>query len=436
MIDPHRGIDATTDVVLAGGKIESVGRCAEPRIPILDARGLLVVPGIIDLHAHVFHGLSSYGIDPEHAGVLAGCTRVNDMGSVGWMTFAGFLELIVRPAATRITCFPNMLSMGMPDNWALGATAFVNERYYPELLAEHARRHPDLLRGVKVFVERGFLSNLDDTWKAFEGARQVTDATGVNLYAHLGDLFPKHAERPSVDPRELVLDAVTRMRPGEILGHCFTQFPGGLVDADGRVSPAARIATDNGVLHEVGHGLNFSFARARRLLDAGVPVDIISSDVHGRMHAGRPRTDHGLDSDMHGAQLDWSMMSTMSKCLALGMSLADVIRASTITPAKALGLDAIAGSLTPGFDAEVSILELVPGRFRLDDSEGERLVADHVFVPVRTILRDRVWTCAPFDLPAFRNDYLARNPEAFSARTGARSGAIQWSSWNIEHPRS
>lgn len=421
VVDPLNRIDAVTDVVLSDGRVESVGPCAEVGVPTISAAGKLVVPGIIDMHAHIYRGLSSYGVDPDRAGVYTGVAHVNDTGSVGWMTFGGFRELIVKTAQTPVTCFPNMLSMGMPDNWALGATDFVNEKYYPELLAEHAAKHPQIMRGVKVFVERGFISNLDETWKAFNAARRVTELVPINLYVHLGDLFPKKRDARLADLDELVMETVERMRPGEIVGHCFTQYPGGMVDEHGRVHPAARLATENGVLHEVGHGLNFSFERGRRFLDAGLPVDIISSDVHGRMHAGKPRGNHGLDPDIDASTLDWSMMSTMSKCLALGMSLTDVIRASTITPAKALGIADKKGSLTVGYQASISILDLVPGRFRLFDSIGELMRAEYLFLPVSTIIGRDLWRCDPLSMPEFQNDYVANNPEAFGAAQSVAS---------------
>jgi len=416
VIDPLHGIDRVTDVVIANGVIESVGDCTEPGISKIDLRGKLVVPGMIDMHAHIFHSVSAYGIHPDRAGVGMGCTHVNDMGSVGWITFAGFRELIANAAHTNVTCFPNMLSMGMPDNYGFGAVELVNERYYPENLIEHAQTFPDVLRGVKVFVERGFLSQLDETWRAFDAARRVTAEAGANLYVHLGDLFPKSTTRRLLDLQTMIIEAVERMQPGEVLGHCFTQFPGGLVDDEGHVSPAAYIASEKGALHENGHGLSFSFFRARHFLDAGHRVDIISSDLHGTMHAGKPRPGIGLNADFNAPKLDYSFVSAMSKCLALGMPLVDVIRASTLTPARALRLDGVKGSLTPGFAAEVTVLELVSGRFQMHDSLDEKLSANHLVLPVHTIIGDEIWDCDPFRMPEILNDYVRDNPDAFVER--------------------
>ena len=414
VLDPHRGVDEITDVVLKNGIIESVGPSNATDATVIDATGKLVVPGMVDLHAHVYHGVSAYGVDPDRAGVFAGVAHVNDVGSVGWMTFPGFEHYIVRGARTPVTCWPNMLSIGVPENWAMGATPFANETYYPELLAEHARKHPTVIRGVKVWVERGFMSNLDETWRAFEAARKVTDLVPINMYVHLGDLWPKRAGKPLLDLDDMVTEVVERMRPGEVLGHCFTQFPGGLVDESGRVRPAAKRATEKGILHEVGHGLNFSVKRARRFLDEGLPVDIISSDLHGRMNAGTVKPGRGLEPDK-GDVLSWSMMGAMSKCLALGMSLTDVIRAASYTPARAIGIADQKGSLTPGFTASISILDLKPGAFKLIDSIGDQLPAEYLFIPVTTITGRHVWRCDPFALPEFQNEYVKPNPEAFSS---------------------
>jgi dihydroorotase len=413
VIDPHRGLDEITDVVLKNGVIESVGPSTATDCMVIDARGKLVVPGMIDLHAHIYRGMSCYGVSPDRAGVMAGVAHVNDVGSVGWMTFPGFEHYIVRGSRTPVTCWPNMLSIGVPENWAMGATPFANETYYPELLAEHARAHPTVIRGVKVWVERGFMSHLDEQWRAFEAARKVTDLVPLNLYVHLGDLWPKHAGKPLIDLDRMITEVVERMRPGEVLGHCFTQFPGGLVNDQLKVSPAAKLATEKGILHEVGHGLNFSFERARRFLGEGLPVDIISSDLHGLMNAGKIKPTLGLATDP-GNVLNWSMMGTMTKCLALGMSLTDVIRAASYTPARAIGIAGEKGSLTPGFAASISILELKPGKFKLVDSIGEHLAADYLFIPEYTITGRDLWRCEPFELPEFQNDYVANNPLAFA----------------------
>lgn len=413
VIDPANRVDAIQDVVVRDGKIAALGvdLPRQPDAQCIDATGQLVVPGLIDMHAHVCWGMSGYGVLPDRAGVHAGVTYVNDMGSTGWMTFAGYRTLLAERAITPCGAWPNIVGVGLFANWVFAdmkmVKALFTETVRPELLIEVVQRNRDMITGVKVHVDSGLVSILEDGegWRNFEAAREVANATGINLYVHQGRLFQHRRGGPVANMEKIALDTVERMRPGEVLGHCFTHHAGGLVDADGRVSKAAFEARDRGILHEVGHGINMSFKRARAFLDAGLAPDIISSDIHATVVAsGKPIPGWGLEPDLEGAGISWTMIGTMSKLLALGCELPQVIKMGTQGPAQALGLSDTIGTLGIGRTANITILDVKSGGWELMDTEGELLKTDSVLLPAKTILAGRVLKNEPLEQPEFRNE--------------------------------
>jgi dihydroorotase len=407
VIDPANQIDATLDVAVKGARIAKLARhIEEPATQNVDVSGKIVAPGLIDFHAHVPPPVSVYGLDPDRVGLRSGVTHVNDVGSTGWLTFSGFKATVSDRALSRVTCFPNIVGIGVPENYVAGAQALIAPSVRADLLIAIGERHRDLIRGVKVHVERGFMSQMTGEWDAFHAAREATDALGVNLYVHLGDLIPIRDGGPTPDAGELPMQVIEKMRPGEVLGHCFTQHPGGLVASDGRVSPAAKEATRRGILHEVGHGVNMSFFRARHFLDAGVLPDIISSDAHGAMHGGLVHPVKGLEPDERGDFLCWTMTGTMSKVYALGVGLPEVIAMSSYNPAKAIGVAPEEGTLSIGTRADISVLELRDGGYWLVDSEGDELHAKRVILPWATILGGNLLRLDPFAMREFRDEIL------------------------------
>jgi dihydroorotase len=429
VIDPATELDGTFDVLLEHGRIARIAPQIDATAAgadVLDVRGKIVTAGLIDFHAHIYHGLSAYGLLPDRVGVRSGVTHVNDVGSTGWLNFAGFKINVADHAISRVTCFPNIVGVGVPENYVAGAQGLIAPSVRADLLIAIGERHRELIRGVKVHVERGFMSQMQESWEAFDAAREVTEALGVNLYVHLGDLIPIREDGPTPDPDALPLEVIEKMRPGEVLGHCFTQHAGGLVSAEGRVSPAARAASQRGILHEVGHGVNMSFFRARRFLDAGLLPDIISSDAHGAMHGGRVHPVRGLEPDVTGDFLCWTMTGTMSKVLALGVGLVDVIRMSTINPARAIGIAPDEGTLTIGSRADLTVLELRDGKYWLVDSVGDELPADRVILPWATILDGRVTRLDPLSMKEFHDELIEpRASAAASSPAHARLAALR-----------
>jgi dihydroorotase len=205
-------------------------------------------------------------------------------------------------------------------------------------------------------------------------AREASDRTGLPLYFHTGELFEvDEAHRP--EPRSLLPEILAIARPGDILGHVYSAMPDGVLGGDQTPSPALIDAAANGLLLDIGFGINFSYATARRMIAAGVLPHIISSDVHG------------LFPVMHDdSALDYSLAGAFARLVALGMPFGDALAAVTINPARVLGEEAEIGTLSVGSRADITVLEQRVEDWPLRDGQGEILVVERRWIP-RLVLR-------------------------------------------------
>lgn len=400
VIDPANGVDGVRDVLITRGKIAAVVKIANPVLATMtiDARGKIVTPGLIDFHTHCYYGYSSYGLDPDRVGIRSGCTHVNDMGSTGHYIIGGFREHVAARALTDVTCFPNILGIGGPENWGVTSTALGESSISIEESILQAKASPSLIRGVKVHCEPG-----EQSWwgfRSFDAAIEVAQECGLPIYAHLGHLFPTKPGVEAADPDTMLDQVLERLRPGDIVGHAFSGHEGSLIRTDGTLHPRAAELALRGLSAEIGYGLTFTFSAARTLLEAGIFPDICSSDVHGII-LGRPRA-----SADFGAALSYTMAGTMSRLWALGMPLADIIRASTINPATALALQHLKGSLSTGMPADVTILDPAEGSWELTDNAGERVIAKQALLPTHTIKDGVVHDLDVMKMVEFRQEFV------------------------------
>src|SRR5215469_7187009 len=307
VIDPASGRDETADIAFGDGKVTEIGRDLPANgAEIVDVRGLLVVPGLIDLHTHVYWGGTSLGVDAVEVARRSGTTTFVDAGSAGPGIFHGFRRHVIEPSPLRIIPY---LNVSFPGIFALSATVAVGECADLRLLdARECVRvieaNRDLIAGVKVRVGRnaGGASGV----APLDIALEVADETGLPVMAHLDNPPPSR------------LEVLTRLRRGDILTHCFRPFPNAPVQPDGQIREEVFEARRRGVVFDIGHGSgSFGFRTAEAMLMAGFTPDVISSDVHALSIKG-PAFDQ---------------LVTMSKFLCLGMELIDVIRASTAAPA-------------------------------------------------------------------------------------------------------
>ncbi|NLF32921.1 MAG: amidohydrolase/deacetylase family metallohydrolase [Planctomycetes bacterium] len=350
VIDPSAGLHGRRDVAIAGGRIAAV---AEPgtleAARSLDASGRLVTPGLIDLHAHVFDRGSRFGVPADACCLRRGTTTAVDAGSAGAITW-GLLADELDRQATRVFALLHISMIGMPADGELLDGDWPDVSRAVETIAAHR----DRLIGVKVRLSpRVVGANLQ---RAFERALEAAQRAGVPLMVH-----PNAAAMPM----EAILE---RLRPGDIVTHCFNPSPQSVVDGCGTVHREAFEARRRGVLFDVGHGAgSFSFERAERALAQGFAPDVISSDLNSLCVDGPA----------------WDLPCTMSKFLLLGLALDDVVARATARPGALLPVEGL-GTLRPGAPADVVLLERRQGRFEFIDGArqrrtgGERLVATAV----------------------------------------------------------
>lgn len=369
VIDPSQDIDGLYDVAIDQGTIAAIA----PSIPPYRAKknhsvkGQLVCPGFIDLHVHVYEWVTDFGLWADDVGVHAGVTTVVDQGSCGPLTFLGFKANIVSRALTDVRCFPSVNLAGALKGGMGAPVLHSPEMVDLDSLIQLAQDHPEVVRGFKVHGESGGLSRWGT--QVVELARQAADATQLPLYVHTGELFAVvEANRPQSDQ---VIDRILPyLRPGDLLAHCYSCRPDGLMGDRPLASPDLVKAVESGVRLDVGHGINFSFAIARRMMAQGLLPYTISSDVHGDF--ATPHSD---------ATLDYSLCGALSKLVALGMDLKTGIAAVTQHPAQVLGAEAELGTLRIGSRADITVLDKIQTAWVCRDALGEQLIAPQKLAP-------------------------------------------------------
>jgi dihydroorotase len=357
VVDPGGGHEGRLDVALEGGRIAAVDREIPPESAarVLDASGQIVTPGLVDLHTHVFHKLTYWGIDPDPVASRCGVTTWNDAGSAGALTVEGFRDFVVRPARVGITAFVNISSIGLVcDDYECANPWYLDV----DLLRRIVERNRELVLGVKVRMGN-LVPLVGDALEPLRRARQAADACELPLMMHI-----------SFGPPTLE-EVLPFLKPGDVLTHCFTGHAMKIVGDDGRLLDVARRAWESGVVFDVGHGTgSFSFETAEAVLGAGRAPDVISTDLH--------------QLSVNGPAFD--LPTTLSKFLHLGMPLAAVIEAATVRPARVLGLEREVGTLRPGSRADVALFRLLEGSFPLQDIHGNVRLAQRLLRNTVTIV--------------------------------------------------
>ncbi len=386
VIDPAQGLDGLLDVAISDGCIAAVGKnLPGPARETVDTRGKLVLPGLIDTHAHVYRYVSGrFGLDADMVGVQSGVTTVVDQGGPSVLTFPGFREYVAKPADTRVLAFISAYMVGGLEGH------YYPELYRPDCIAvddtiRAGRENADLVRGVKGHAEIGGFTRWGD--EAMRQAAKIARGLDLPLYIHFGQLWSLPEGATSYDADAILPEMLEIMRPGDVLAHPFTRHPGGFVDRHGKLHPLVREALARGLKTDVGHGSHFSFKTARLVLDAGIVPDTLGADMHGyntriAKPRGTPET-HPDKEEMHlfaGAQ-NFSLASAMTSMLALGLKLQDVVPMVTSNCAGMLGMESEIGALRPGAEADVSVLHDMTGRFLLEDNEGAQVVAERALRP-------------------------------------------------------
>ena len=368
VIDPANRHDGIADVAIRDGRVVAVGPAAKdmPARRQIDVRGAVVTPGFIDMHVHVYEWVTNFGVPADSAGIQSGATTIVDQGSSGAWTLGGFKAFIADPARTDVRAFVSINVAGALQGGMEGTTLHNPGMVNVDGLVRIAEEHPRLVRGIKCHWESGGLSHWGPA--VLQKAAEAGHAASLPLYVHTGELFPvDEANRPT--PSVVMGRVVPYLKSGDTLAHIYSCMPDGIMSIGEDVPGWLFEAKAAGVLFDLGHGVNFTFRIARKMMDKGILPDTIGSDVHGDFNAYH---DFSI--------LDYSLVGGMNKLIGLGMSLTDAIRALTATPAKVLA-DPSIGHLGPGARANITVLRAVEGEWTFTDCRGERLTVPERMLP-------------------------------------------------------
>ena len=379
VIDPRNNRNGLMDVAVKDGKVWQVAAdipTADAK-QVVDAKGLYVVPGLIDIHGHHFFGTqegaylsNSYtALPPDGFTFRAGVTTVVDAGGAGWRNFRTFKEQAIDHSQTRVLGFINIVGAGMSG----GATEQNLGDMDGKLTAMVARQFKDYVVGVKVAHYAG------PEWTPVEQAVHAGNLANIPVMIDFGGHTP---------PLSLETLLMEKLRPGDILTHCYAHVNGRepVVGADGKLQAFVLPAQRRGIIFDVGHGGgSFLWAQAIPAVQQGFKPNSISTDLHtGSMNAGMK-----------------DMINVMSKMLNIGMNLQEVIAASTDHPARIIQRSEL-GHLSTGAEADIAVLRLENGSFGYVDSQGWKHQGNQKLTCEMTLRAGRVvWDLNGISRPAY-----------------------------------
>lgn len=350
IIDPVNNIDQVMDIAIKGNKIAAIEKeiSANQAKKVVDASGLIVSPGLIDMHTHNFYGTvhnrylanSFSAVPPDGFTFRSGVTTVVDAGSPGWRNFELYKSQIIDPSKTRVLCFLNIVGAGMSGGHREQHIDDMN----PKMTAMVAKQNKDHVVGVKLAHFMGY------DWTPTELAVEAGKIGSIPVMIDFGGSNP-----------ELPLDKLflEKLRPGDIFTHAYAHVNGRtpIVAENGKVRDYVFKAQKRGIVFDVGHGGgSFLFEQAVPAIQQGLKPDVISTDLHtGSMNGGMK-----------------NINNVMSKFLNMGLSIQEVIAATTSQPAKYIQRKDL-GHLSVGGLADVTLLNIRKGDFGFIDTRGKRM---------------------------------------------------------------
>lgn len=356
LIDPKNQIDSPMDLAISGDSVALV----EENIPesvakqVVDVSGLYVVPGLVDIHTHVFHGTeqdrylsnSYYAVPPDNFSFKYGVTTMVDVGGAGWKNFEQFKKQTIDHSQTRVLAFLNIVGEGMKGGYF---EQNINDMD-PKMTALVARQNAEYVTGVKLAHYNGH------NWEPVERLVDAGELADIPVMVDFGSADP---------PLSLETLFMEKLRPGDIFTHTYANLGSreAIVDKDYNLKSFVLDAQQRGILFDVGHGgASFSFRTAIPALEHGLKPNLISTDLHkGSSNAGMK-----------------NMLNVMSKFLNMGITLPEVILRATWNPAAAMNRTDF-GHLSEGAEADIAVLRLREGEFGFTDARpGHRMVGNQL----------------------------------------------------------
>jgi dihydroorotase len=374
VLDERNGVDAVLDVAVKAGRIAAVGKDLAARASsVEDVGGAIVAPGLIDIHTHVYHKATSLSVDPGFIARRSATTTLVDAGSAGAGNYDGFRDYVMAHSSYRIFAF---LNISFPGIFGFDKGVTIGEATLRHMLpvdrcVAKIEANRDRIVGVKVRIGGPVTGEFG--LGALELALEAANAVGLPLMTHIGTAPPSYA------------DVVSKLRPGDILTHCFRPAPNSALGPDGKVLRAVREARERGVLFDIAHGMGaFGYETTEGALQDGFPPDLISSDVHVIAVEGP-----GFD-----------LLHTMSKLLNCGLALPEVVGMSSSRSALAIRRPEL-GHLGVGAPADITVLRQVDSNYVFEDVVGAKRQGSTLLQPVSVYLAGKPVEIArrPFEEP-------------------------------------
>ncbi len=373
VIDPSQSLSAVRDVAIAGNKVAAIADAipeGEARI-VVDARGNIVTPGLVDIHVHVYDGVAPLAVPADPNCIAKGVTTALDAGSAGAHTFPAFRRVVINTVETRVYALLNISVVGqatMSDDSPWGELLdlrFANAK----LAIRTIEQNRDVILGLKIRLSRA-MSGENDV-PALRIVREAADAVKLPLMIHAID---------TIAPLPQILQF---LKKGDVITHAFHGHPGGIMDSRGRVSKEVRKAVEGGVRLDVGHGRG-SFAWD--VMSAAMKEDVLPGTISSDLH----------QFNVAGPVFD--LATTLSKFLHLGMPLEKVIECATINPAHTFRFPNQPGTLRVGAAADVAVFRILEGNFEMlaSSREGplEKRIVHRKILPAATVKDGRLYGTA------------------------------------------
>ena len=362
VIDPSQSLQGIRDVGVIGKKIAAISESLDDVEAeyVIDARGMIVVPGLIDLHMHGYLH-SPFGLDPDLLCAAGGVTTMLDAGTAGSYNFSAFRRDGIDRCNTQMLALVNLSCIGL----VAANLGELKDRRYADAdgVVETIRKHPDVAVGVKIRAGTHIIGAGQQGWDNLNDAIRAARESETWLMVHIGE---------SPMPLPELCDALA---PGDCITHCFKGGSTRITDDEGKIHPAVKQAAERGVIFDVGHGFgSFQWQVVEDAINEGFEPTTISTDLHIK--------------NIHGPVYD--MPTTMSKFLMLGVPLERVIEMSTTRPAKILNREDQIGTLKEGTVADIAILEKRTGEFVFTDSYRQDRTGSELLTAITTIRRGEI----------------------------------------------
>lgn len=407
VMDPSQNIDRIADLAIKDGKIAaieaSIDRSRTKRE--INVEGLLVTPGLIDLHVHCNLYRNPEALDPNAQGVYAGCTRIVDPGDSGAYVFQAFRKNVVENPAIKTKIHTWLAAP------ALGGFMFglynCDVTLHPNLIDIEAAvkiisMFPHIIKGIKTYATpEGWGTN--DGTEVYRKAFEICRLADVPAYIHVGTPMPDGSlvyggkaklYGEEVGSEQILGKMLEKMRPGDIFAHPFTAFNGsGWNLKEKRLNAGVKEAWNRGIMFDSGRGAHFTYDAVRGLFEQGLTPHTISTDKHA-----------SDQNDNWNRVSNYGMCAHMSEFMAFGMSLQDVVLRATYNPAKALRITDEAGQLKVGRPADITVMVIREGKWTFRDNpyafgESQSIVGKERLSPVLTMVDGSIYPCNPAFLP-------------------------------------